>query len=268
MRNSLRVLAAVLFAAGFFLNAEDGRPDQPAGAVKDAPLKKQGALFERVLELNRVQEPELNPDEMRKAFDALMARLRPEVEKAKSPRDKIAALNKGLLAERDVNYLSNLYWRDATLAASLLRKQGNCLSTSTLYMLAGEALDLPIRMVLVPRHAFARWDDGKERINIETTNKGAEHPDKFYLHRAPQPAEEDCEKLGWCKSLSGDEALAELHATAAYHRSGENNIEDALAHMAAPDRHVGRHARKTRRGAQRNDAHRARRRQPAADGYH
>ena len=59
-----------------------------------------------------------------------------------------------LLEERKVCYLSNLYWRDATLAASLLRNRGNCLSTSTLYMLAGEALNLPIHMVLVPRHAF------------------------------------------------------------------------------------------------------------------
>ena len=144
---------------------------------------------------------------------------------------KIAVLNKSLLAERDVNYLSNLYWRDATLAASLLRKRGNCLSTSTLYMLAGEALKLPIHMVLIPRHAFARWDDGKVRINIETTNKGAEHPDAFYLHRASQPDEEDVEKLGWCRSLTGDEGRGGIYTrSAAHHRAGENNLEEALAH--------------------------------------
>ena len=227
---NLRLLAVFVSAAFLLSHAEEAKTNQAVNPSKNAPPKKTGALFERVLDLNRVQEPELIPDEMRKAFDELMASIRPEIEKAKTPKDKIEVLNKTLLAERDVTYLSNLYWRDATLAACLLRKRGNCLSTSTLYMLAGEALDLPIHMVVIPRHAFARWDDGTVRINIETTNKGTELSDAYYLHRASQPAEEDVEKLGWCKSLSGDEAIAELHATAACHRAGENNFDGALAH--------------------------------------
>lgn len=230
-------LAALMPPASF---AED-TPQQPKSPVKQSAPKERHELFDRVLELNQVQEPELKADEMRKAFDDLITATRVEVEKAATPREKIRALNKMLLDERDVSYLSNVYWRDATLAASLLRKHGNCLSTSTLYMVVGEALNLPIHMVLIPRHAFARWDDGKEKINIETTNKGFEMSDKEYLRNADQPSDDDIDKLGWCKSLSGDEALAELHVTCANHRVGENKIEDALDHLdkalhLAPDR--------------------------------
>jgi len=42
-----------------------------------------------------------------------------------------------------------------------------------LYVVVGAALELPIKLVLIPRHAYARWDDGRTRINIETTAAGA-----------------------------------------------------------------------------------------------
>jgi tetratricopeptide (TPR) repeat protein len=158
----------------------------------------------------------------------LIARARPEVEKAATPKDKIAALNKVLLDDRNVSYLSNLYWRDATLAASLLRKQGNCLSTATLYLLAGEALKLPIHMVMVPQHALARWDEGATRINIETTAKGCEIDDSYYFRQECHTSPEEIDAFHLGKSLSGDEAYAELLAVAAGHRSGENKLEEAV----------------------------------------
>jgi len=33
-------------------------------------------------------------------------------------------------------------------------------SRMELYLLAGEELNLPLKLVLIPRHAFVRWDDG------------------------------------------------------------------------------------------------------------
>ena len=183
--NRIALVAIILiFASSNYLHAEDNASPQPLERVKAVKMPK--SLFERVLELNQVQEPELDPAAMRKAFGVLMDRARPEVEKAQTPKDKIAALNKALLDERNVEYLSNLYWRDATLAASLLRKQGNCLSTSTLYLLAGEALKLPIHMVMVPHHAYARWEEGATRINIETTAKGCEIADTYYFRQECQ----------------------------------------------------------------------------------
>ena len=187
------------------------------------------SLFDRIAELNRVQEPELDLATMRTEFTRLMEMARPAVSAAATPRAKIAALNKVLLADRNVAYLSNKYWRDSTLAASLLRGKGNCLSTSTLYVLAGAALDLPIHMVVVPRHAFARWDDGQTRFNIETTNKGMEIPDSEYFSRWSSADPQDIDALGWGQSLDDNGVYTELLRAAAYHRIGENKLEEAIA---------------------------------------
>jgi len=201
-------------------------------------LAQKQSLFDRVAELNKVQEPELDSAKMGAEFDELVRILRGNLRGAQSPKEKIEVLNKSILGDREVAYLSNKYWRDSTLAASLLRRKGNCLSTSTLYVLAGEALGLPIKMVLVPGHAFVRWDDGKEQINIETTNRGCCIPNTEYLSRWSQPDALDIEQLGWGRSISGDAVFAELLLMAAYHRVGENRLEDALKLMEQAEKLV------------------------------
>ncbi|MCZ7645722.1 MAG: hypothetical protein M5U26_10630 [Planctomycetota bacterium] len=220
----LRPIAWVLLVglAPSLLRAETQAPPQTA-------VPAQATFFEKVLKLNLVQEPELDAEAARRAFAGLLERLKPAIAAAQTPREKIAVLNRMLLADREVAYLSNLYWRDATLAASLLRGKGNCLSTSTLYVLAGRELNLPIKMVLIPRHAFVRWDDGRTKINIETTNKGKEIPEAEYLRMSDQPTPEDIEALGWFKSLDDDAFFAEMLTIAAGHRIGEAKLEEAAA---------------------------------------
>jgi tetratricopeptide (TPR) repeat protein len=88
-------------------------------------------------------------------------------------------------------------------------------------------LKLPIKMVLVPGHAFARWDDGKTQINIETTSKGEAHPDKFYIAMT-EAIPEDIERLRWCTSLDEAGFLAELTIVAAQHRLSENKLNAAI----------------------------------------
>ena len=126
------------------------------------------ALFERVLKLQHIQEPELDDAAMRTAFLALVEETRTALAKATDVESRIGALNATLLTSRKIAYLSNQYWRDSTLSACLLRRQGNCLATATLYVLVGDALGLPIKPVMIPGHAFVRWDDGTTRRNIET----------------------------------------------------------------------------------------------------
>lgn len=221
------LLLALLLSAPVHLFAGEGNPPVAPQAGEAA---KKASLFEKVLQLNLVQEPELDLPQARAAFDALMDRARAALAKAATPKEKVAALNETLLSGRSVTYLSNMYWRDATLAAALLRKQANCLGTSTLYVVAGEALELPVKLVIVPGHAFARWDDGATRINIETTNKGREIADEDYLRRT-NATEEDIEKLGWGKSLDAERFYAELLLVAAQHRRSENKVEAAIELM-------------------------------------
>ncbi len=179
MRNVSKLIAAVLLMAALGGGA--------AGAE---------SLFERVLQLNHIQEPELSVDDVRKEFNGLVQKARVELRAVKLPREKIAILNTVLLTEPGFSYQSNMFWRDGTLAASLLRKKGNCMASVTLYLLAGEELKLPLRMVRIPRHAFVRWDDGETRVNIETTDGGAEHSDLDYLTRWSQPQFDEIEKMG------------------------------------------------------------------------
>jgi len=181
-------------------------------------------LLDRVIALNLVQEPELDRAALRQGFLALCAKAKPGVTAAKTPRERISALNRTLLADRQVAYLSNLYWRDATLAAAVLRGKGNCLSTSTLYVLAGVELGLPLHLVIVPRHAFVRWDDGTERINIETTSGGVELPDARYLDQVDV---DERRAMRYGDNLDRDGFLAELTEVALHHRYAAGDLAEA-----------------------------------------
>ena len=59
---------------------------------------------------------------------------------------------------------------------------GTCASMPVLYVAVGRRLGYPIKLVQTKSHVFVRWDDGKERFNIETTNQGAteSYPDDYY----------------------------------------------------------------------------------------
>lgn len=187
-------------------------------------------LAETCVQLGVVQEPELDVAKMKEAIDALAGKAKKRLEGAKEPREVVAALNGVLLMDRKVSYISNKYWRDSTLAASLLRGHGNCLSTATLYVVIGQRLGLPIHAVIVPRHAFARFDDGATRINIETTNKGMELPDEYYKAMG-EWTEADRAALGYGESLSTAQFAAQLHAYAGRHLEQTEQHEPALAQV-------------------------------------
>ncbi len=227
-RLSLAVLLAVRVFNPAIVTAKDANTATPV--LSQAQQPQTVSLLERVLALNLVQEPELDLGVARAAFRNLVDKVREELKGKTEPVEKIKALNKILLTGRNVTYLSNKYWRDATLAAGLLRKQANCLATSTLYVLIGEALDLPIQMVLVPRHAFVRWDDGETRINIETTNQGREISNDLYSKRF-NVNEEERKQLGWLTSLDDNGFISELLQITSGHRIGQNRMEEAIELM-------------------------------------
>jgi tetratricopeptide (TPR) repeat protein len=81
---------------------------------------------------------------------------------------------------------------DALFLHSVMdNKKGNCLSLSILYLSLAERLGIPMYGVVVPGHFFVRYDDGKTKLNIETTGGGASPSDKHYTHKYKVPNGDD-----------------------------------------------------------------------------
>jgi len=74
-------------------------------------------------------------------------------------------------------------FESSALPSVIENKKGDCLGLSLLYLAVTERLGLPFYGVAAPGHIFVRYDDGKKRINIETTDKGEEGEDNWYEKR-------------------------------------------------------------------------------------
>ena len=62
-------------------------------------------------------------------------------------------------------------------------KQGSCVGMSLLYLLIAEKLGVPVYGVRAPGHMFVRYDNGRERYNIETLRNGEVMDDAWYRQR-------------------------------------------------------------------------------------
>eukprot|EP00456_Euglypha_rotunda_P030243 TRINITY_DN235_c0_g4_i2.p1 TRINITY_DN235_c0_g4~~TRINITY_DN235_c0_g4_i2.p1 ORF type:complete len:262 (-),score=27.34 TRINITY_DN235_c0_g4_i2:1705-2490(-) len=113
---------------------------------------------------------------------------------------------------------------------------GTCASMPVLYTAVARRLGWPMKLVHAHAHLFCRWDDpegrhpfGKERFNLEGSGQGANFfPDDYY-RTWPEPVpDEMIERLGYLKSLTPAEELADFLAP----RQGATHLdrEYALRH--------------------------------------
>jgi len=86
---------------------------------------------------------------------------------------------------------------------------GTCASMPVMYVAVGRRLGYPMSLILAKTHIFARWNDGRERFNIEGTNaRFDDHPDSYY-RKWPYPISDAELKQGWyLKPLTPAEELA------------------------------------------------------------
>ena len=88
-------------------------------------------------------------------------------------------------------------------------RRGTCSSLPVLYVAIGRELGYPLKLVTTKGHLFVRWEDGKERFNVEAAGHGLNRfSDDYYRHWPFEitPAEEAAE--GYLKSLTPPEELA------------------------------------------------------------
>ena len=89
------------------------------------------------------------------------------------------------------------------------RRQGTCSSMPVLYLAVGRRLGYPLKLVTTKAHLFLRWEDGKERFDLEATGRGMNRYDDEHFKQWPFPvSEEEIRAEGYLKSLSAAEELA------------------------------------------------------------
>jgi hypothetical protein len=87
---------------------------------------------------------------------------------------------------------------------------GTCSSMPVLYAAVGRRLGYPIKLVLAKQHVFCRWDDGKERFNIEASgNGGVDYPPDEHYRTWPLTITDGEMRSGeFLRSLTPQEELA------------------------------------------------------------
>ena len=117
-------------------------------------------------------------------IDRMALELEVRISSEDNPERIVSLINRYLFEESaytglaDPDYMKTIEY--STLPCVIENKKGNCLGLSLLYLTLAERLGLPIYGVRAPEHVFVRYDNGKTRINIETTEKGKEYEDSHY----------------------------------------------------------------------------------------
>lgn len=86
---------------------------------------------------------------------------------------------------------------------------GTCASIPVLKVSVGRLMGYPLRLVNAKAHLFVRWEDGRERFNVESGGHGLNcHPDEHYMKWPFAIAKSELETGFFLKSLSPAEEMA------------------------------------------------------------
>lgn len=110
----------------------------------------------------------------------LKAKLNPDF----SPEKTINIINNFIFEECHFQYEKSMDNIDFVLIPSVIKsRKGNCLGLSTLYIILGEKLGLPLYGAAAPNHFFVIYENSNTHINIETADEGHSHTDTQYMER-------------------------------------------------------------------------------------
>jgi hypothetical protein len=88
-------------------------------------------------------------------------------------------------------------------------RQGTCSSLPVLQVAVGRRLGYPLKLVTTKGHLFVRWEDAKERFNVEAAGNGVnQFTDDYYRHWPMEISEAEEQAEGYLKSLTLAEELA------------------------------------------------------------
>ena len=142
------------------------------------------SLLDGLIAVARILDPACDPEGVRREIKRLAEAVRAKAKAGATPTGTLYALN-------EVFFQAEGFSRDGAdptgespegYAADrvLKSRKGSTFALAGLYAAAAGELGLPVYPVVTPYHAFARYDDGTETINIETSEAGGEFDDEVY----------------------------------------------------------------------------------------
>ncbi len=135
----------------------------------------------------KLENPSLNADAFLDQIDDAVSDVTRKLRGGESGVKTVEILNDYLFIEKGYRFDSsdpegekpeNLY-----LDQVMKRKKGYCVSLALLYLCVGLKLGLPLHGVRVPSHFIVRYDDGKDVVNVETTDHGLANPNSYYASK-------------------------------------------------------------------------------------
>lgn len=89
------------------------------------------------------------------------------------------------------------------------KRLGTCTSIPVATVSVGRLMGYPLRLVNAKAHLFARWEDNRERFNIESGGHGLScHPDEYYMRWPFKITKSELKTGFFLKSMSPAEEMA------------------------------------------------------------
>lgn len=188
---------------------------------------------EALISLAKRATPDKSLGPVRAQLDVFVLEAREALAKAMTPEAKARALSAYFFEPPKLSAGTDLadpalFYVDRVLEG----REGFCLALSAIVLATAEDLGLPVFCVASPRHMFVRYDDGKNRFNIETTDRGRLLEDSYYRSQGIDPAAEH-EGL-YLRNLDTREVIAHLLNNEGYIHwiKGERNVAEKRFHEA------------------------------------
>lgn len=127
-----------------------------------------------IFAIARIEYADLDRETFRRQLDALAEALRDRLCGVSRPGEIIQAINGYIFGELKFAGNTGDYYNldNAFMNRVLEKRTGIPISLSSLFLLLGERLGLPLKGVGLPGHFLVRYDDGSSEIYVDPFNQG------------------------------------------------------------------------------------------------
>ena len=114
------------------------------------------------------------------------------------------------------------------------RRMGTCASLPALYVAIGRRLGYPLKLVPTQNHLFVRWEDSRERFNVDATGRGMNMHDDEHYRKWPMPMPREAEQeFGYLKSMNTSDELTAFLSLRGACLMAAGRTEEAIAAQEA-----------------------------------